>query len=96
MDTTGNTSGRDRREDIRQGCSKVVEIFVLGRSYLGCIKNESKSGIFIEAKGSFGVGQEISLTYPSPIAPDHIRTGKIVKIVPNGIGVKLNYPGYLK
>ena len=96
MNITDNKPGRDRRQDIRRGCSKFVEITVQGRSYLGCIKNESKGGLFIEAKGSFGVDQDIALTYPSPAAPDHIRTGKIVKTMPAGIGIKFNYPGYLR
>lgn len=96
MNITGKKPGRERRHDIRRECSKFVEIMVQGRTYLGCIKNESKGGLFIEAKGSFGMGQDISLTYPSPVAPDHIRTGKIVKIMPSGIGVKYNYPGYLR
>lgn len=96
MNIADNKPGRDRRQDIRQGCSKYVEIVVEGRSYLGCIKNESKGGLFIEAKGSFGAGQDISLTYPSPAAPDHIRRGRIVKIMSTGIGVKFKYPGYLR
>ena len=96
MNITGKKTAGDRRQDIRRECSKSVEIMVQGRSYLGCIKNESKGGLYIEAKGSFGVGQDISLTYPSPAAPDYIRTGKIVKIMSCGIGVKYNYPGYLR
>lgn len=90
----GPSHGRERRQDIRHSCSKFTEIFVQGRGYLGCIKNESIGGIFIETNGSFSVGQQVSVVYTSAVGLDQNKTGKIVVINPKGVGVKFHWPGY--
>ncbi|UCH23628.1 MAG: PilZ domain-containing protein [Deltaproteobacteria bacterium] len=85
---------KEKRKDVRHSCSKVAEIFVQDRKYLGCIKNESKSGVFIETTGRFSVGQDVSVSFQSPTGQELKKTATIVKVNPEGIGIKYNWPGY--
>lgn len=84
----------EKRKDIRHRCQKMAEVFVGPHRYPGCIRDESKGGIFVEARGSFLTGDDVIVVYESPTGIDFKRTGKIVNIDSNGIGVKFNYPGY--
>ncbi|UCF93935.1 MAG: PilZ domain-containing protein [Desulfobacterales bacterium] len=87
---------KEKRQNIRHYCTKPIEFFVENRSFLGFIKNESRGGLFIETRGPFAVGQAITVTYPTPLGPDQKRTGKIVKLSPEGIGIQFSWPGYCK
>jgi Tfp pilus assembly protein PilZ len=84
----------EKRKDIRHGCQKLADVFIGAQRYSGLIRNESKGGVFVETRGSFLAGDDVMVVYESPIGIDQKRTGKIVKIDPNGIGVRFNYPGY--
>ena len=86
----------EKRKDIRHGCQKLADVFVKGQRFQGCIKNESKGGIFVETRGSFLAGDDVMVVYESPIGIDLRRSGKIVKIDPGGIGIKFKWPGYNK
>lgn len=94
INSEGQSHGRDRRQAIRHSCSKMTELFVQGHGYMGCIKNESFGGIFIETSGSFSVGQQVSVAYTSAAGLDQKKNGKIVVINPDGVGVKFHWPGY--
>jgi Tfp pilus assembly protein PilZ len=84
----------EKRKDIRHGCQKLADVFIGASRYSGLIRNESKGGVFVETRGSFLAGDDVMVVYESPIGIDQKRTGKIVKIDRDGIGVRYNYPGY--
>jgi hypothetical protein len=84
----------EKRKDIRHNCQKMAEVFIGAQRYSGCIRNESKGGVFVETRGSFLSGDDVMVVYESPIGIDLKRSGKIVKIDLNGIGIKFNHPGY--
>jgi hypothetical protein len=85
---------KEKRRDVRHSCSQITEIFVEGRGYFGCIKNESRGGVFIETKGPFIPGQSILLKYLTPAGLGQEKTGTIVKADTEGIGVRYKWPGY--
>lgn len=84
----------EKRKDIRHGCQKLAEVFIGAQRHSGCIRNESKGGVFVETRGSFLAGDDVMVVYESPIGIDLKRSGKIVKIELGGIGIKFNHPGY--
>lgn len=84
----------EKRKDIRHRCQKFADVFVKGQRFAGCIKNESKGGLFVETRGSFLMGDDVLVVYESPIGIDLRRSGKIVKIDREGIGIKFKWPGY--
>ena len=84
----------EKRRDIRFRCDKLAEVFIGAQRYSGYIRNESKGGVFVETRGSFLAGDDVTVVYESPIGIDLKRSGKIVKIDLDGIGVKFNHPGY--
>ena len=97
VDTTlSNNPGRfdEKRKDIRHSYQKFADVFIGAQRYPGLIRNESKGGVFVETRGTFLAGDDVMVVYESPIGIDQKRTGKIVKIVEDGIGVRFNYPGY--
>ena len=85
---------QEKRTDTRFECSKHADVFIGARRYTGYIKNESKGGVFIETRGSFLQNDSVVVVYASPMGIDLRRTGKIVKVNPNGIGIKFRWPGY--
>jgi hypothetical protein len=88
------SSLKDKRSDIRHNCSIVTELFVDDRVYPGYIRNKSRGGICIEARGKFSSGQKVTVSFTTPVGLDQKKTGKIVRIYPDGIGVKFDWPGY--
>ena len=88
------SSLKDKRQDIRHNCSMVTELFVDDRVYPGFIRNKSRSGIYVEARGKFSFGQKVTVSFTTPIGLDQKKTGRIVSIYPDGIGVKFDWPGY--
>jgi Tfp pilus assembly protein PilZ len=95
MTSSDNQSRFDeKRRDIRHRCLKLAEVFIGAQRYPGCIRNESKGGIFVETRGSFLSGDDVMVVYESPMGIDQKRSGKIVKIDLDGIGIKFNHPGY--
>ena len=56
----------------------------------GYIQNISSDGLFVETKEPLSVGQHIILSFRLPSSKEHIKiNGEIVRISPQGIGVKL-------
>jgi hypothetical protein len=84
----------EKRTDIRHPCQKHAEVFIGARRFSGCIRNESKGGVFVETRGSFLLNDNVVVVYASPLGIDLRRSGKIVKLEPGGIGVKFKWPGY--
>ncbi len=83
-----------KREYVRLTVNIVVEFVVQNRVYRGWIKDISEGGMFIDTKGPFSAGQDISMTYLSPRGLGEKRTGKVSWVTSKGIGVELYHPGY--
>ena len=90
---------KEKREHVRRSVDIPVEFIVQERLYQGRIKNinkegwirignVNKGGVFVETEISFSIEQNISMTYQSPSFGKENRIGKIVRISPQGIGVK--------
>jgi uncharacterized protein (TIGR02266 family) len=78
-----------KREHYRKPFFTVVDFTTRGHAFKDFIKNISPGGVFIETSIPFNVGQELSLTFALPNCQKHIKiTGEVVRITPQGIGVK--------
>jgi Tfp pilus assembly protein PilZ len=67
----------------------VVDYSAEDRLYKDYIQNISVGGVFIETRMPFRAGQEVSLCLPLPNYQKYIKiTGEVVRISPQGIGVK--------
>jgi len=86
----------DKREYIRLETSRPVEFTVQRRTYYGSIENIGSGGVFVKTSQTFSIGQEISMSFPSPPFEKEDRTGTIVDINPKGFRVKFNHPGYAR
>ena len=86
----------EKRKFIRHSCDGNIEFVVKGRLYNGYVTNISASGAFIEARGSFSMGDSVSITFHSSvsISGSEKKTGKIARVTPKGIGVEFKKPGY--
>ncbi len=88
---------KEKREHARRLVDIPVEFIVRGRLYQGrvqstnkegWVKNIKRGGVFIETEMSFSVGQVISMTYSSPHFEEKNRIGTIIRVEPQGVGVK--------
>ncbi len=88
---------KEKREHVRRIVDIPIQFIVRGCLYQGQIKNMGKEGwvkniktggVFIETEMSFSVGQVISMTYSSPHFEEKNRIGTIIRVEPQGIGVK--------
>ncbi len=93
---------KEKRERVRRLADIAIQFIVQGRLYQGQIKNmgnegwvknKKKGGVFIETEMSFPVGQVISMTYSSPHFGEKNRIGTIIRVEPQGIGVKFGHSG---
>ena len=76
----------------RQACNVAADFVIEGRVYMGIVKNKSDSGVYMEAMGSFSVGQELTLTFMLPGARKPTkRKGIITRVIPTGFGVEFSY-----
>ncbi len=84
----------EQRKDARSPCSVDADCTTWNSAFRGSLQNISAGGVFIETKGAFGVGDEITLTFSTPNHQDPVKiVGEIVWHVPQGIGVKFKTPG---
>ena len=79
------------REYPRLPCYILVDFAAKGRAYRSNIRDISASGVFIETKDAFKVGQEIALcfalTESGEILPFKLK-GSVTRVYPDGIGVQ--------
>lgn len=80
----------ERRTHARKTCLLSVDWAISNCVYTNAIRNVSNGGMFIETAEPFEVGLEISLRI---LAPEHLKKinhlhAKIVRVEPEGIGVK--------
>jgi len=64
----------------------AVDFVIEDRVYRDFVRNISDGGVFIDTRGAFFVGQEVSLALPFPVSLKRI-TGKVAWVGPQGIGV---------
>jgi Tfp pilus assembly protein PilZ len=77
------------RKHVRKALVAVVDYATQEQAYRDFIKNISAGGVFIETSEPVCIGQELSLTFGLPYHQTHIKiTGEVVRISPQGIGVK--------
>jgi len=63
-----------------------VDYVIEDRVYRDFVRNISEGGVFIDTRGAFCVGQEVSLALPFPVSLKRI-TGKVAWVGDHGIGV---------
>jgi uncharacterized protein (TIGR02266 family) len=79
-----------RRKYPRKTYFMEVNFATPDRASSGYIQNISTDGLFVETKEPYSVGQHLTLSFRLPNSEEHIRiNGKIVRVSPQGIGVKL-------
>ena len=82
---------KDPREITRENYRKAITFSSKNQSYKGMISNISRVGAFIETKNSFSLGQLIHHEIPGDsLFKDLKLKGVVVRIDPNGIGVKFD------
>ena len=84
----GYMTTKEKRDNSRRPHNMPMEFIVQDHRYLGLIKNISKSGLFIETRELFKVGQVVSMTYVFPPFRGKNKIGKIISIGPQRIGIK--------
>lgn len=83
--------GETKRKSQRRICDKHVAFSSRNRVFGGQIKDISNFGVFIESKDQFTNGQPVTMTFELPDSKDQVRIcGQIVRVLPNGIGVKFD------
>ena len=84
---------RGKREHSRKNQS-INALFMIGSDFFrDCITNISPGGLFIETKAPVTVGEAVTIAFRSSENKDTIEVeGKIVRVRPNGFGVKFNEP----
>jgi Tfp pilus assembly protein PilZ len=77
------------RKHARKALLAIVDYATQDQAHRDFIKNISAGGVFIETSVPVSIGQELSLTFALPYHQAHIKiTGDVVRISPQGIGVK--------
>ncbi len=89
-----NITAKEKRENARFSISdnvefrNNVEFSVKNRVFLGQIEIISLSGAFIQTKGRFSVGEDISVTIESPKFGRYQKPGTIKRVTKTGIGIE--------
>jgi Tfp pilus assembly protein PilZ len=84
---------RHTRRHKRRDTSLTVYYATHDRAYRDTIQNISPTGVFIETREPFNVGQEILLNFTPARNAEPIKVrGKVVRITDDGIGVKFVRP----
>lgn len=84
---------RHTRRHKRRETSLTVYYATHDRAYRDTIQNISPTGVFIETREPFNVGQEILLNFTPARNAEPIKVrGKVVRITDDGIGVKFVRP----
>ncbi|MGD8524550.1 MAG: PilZ domain-containing protein [Desulfobacterales bacterium] len=82
---------KDPREITREDYRQEITFISRNQSYKGLISNISRVGAFIETKNRFSIGQLIHLEIPGDILFKDLKLrGLVVRIEPDGIGVKFD------
>jgi Tfp pilus assembly protein PilZ len=86
-----NSKSVELREYPRKPFSIPVEYTSNGVNFIYFIQNISNDGVFIQTDGNFHIGQQIIMNFSLPkLEKDITVSGKVVRVVSQGIGVKFD------
>lgn len=90
LDTTGFKGSRKQpRTALKNPWVVVIDPETKNESYSHHIQDISRCGMFIESDRSFGVGENVMLTFQMPASRKLFKlVGEVVRLQKNGIGVK--------
>jgi Tfp pilus assembly protein PilZ len=81
----------ERRQTPREPYVTAVDYTIQGHTYSDFIQNIGADGVYIETRQPLSIGDSIALSFPLPGYQSYITvTGIIVRVTPDGIGVKFN------
>ena len=79
----------ERRKYDRKDFLRIIDYTVGDQYYRDFIQDISVNGVLIKTSQKFSVGQTILMTFMSPDHQSPFKiNGEIVRVMPNGIGVK--------
>lgn len=77
------------RKHARKHYTQSISFSYQNQRHQGVLKNLSPGGVFIETSDPLAVGQIIKLAIPRKNSDkDTIRTGRVVRVSPTGLGVR--------
>jgi hypothetical protein len=80
-----------RRRFARKPYFMPVDFATPDRAFSGYIQNISSGGLFIEARETLPVGQQVTLSFMRPKSRDYVKVGgEVVRKIPDGFGVKFH------
>ena len=94
LSNLGNSDSKarssDRRKETRSCCSESIYFTTKKRIHVGQLKNQSRSGLFIEAVNCFAEDEMIIAVVPCVNDGDAKCKGRIIWCNEQGFGVKLS------
>jgi len=88
---SGKTVENEQRRHSRKDILLPVDYASYDNCFRDFIRDISVGGVFIETKQPLLAGQKIAMTFMTPDNQNHFKiNGKIVRDVPDGIGVKFD------
>ena len=86
-----NSKSVELREYPRKPFSLPVEYTKNGVNFIYFIQNISNDGVFIQTDGNFHIGQQLIMNFSIlKVEIDITVSGKVVRVVSQGIGVKFD------
>jgi Tfp pilus assembly protein PilZ len=86
-----NSKSVELREYPRKPFSLPVEYTTNGVNFIYFIQNISNDGVFIQTDGNFHIGQQLIMNFSIlKVEIDITVSGKVVRVVSQGIGVKFD------
>jgi hypothetical protein len=79
------------RDYPRLPCALLVDFALNGRAYLGCIRDISAGGVYIETTASLKPGQELALCFTLAERNEYLpfkTRGRVIRAYPDGVGVR--------
>lgn len=87
--TSDTTFAGSEREETRRNYVNDVRFVCRNKTYTGMSEDISGSGMFIETRGPFRVGQTVVVSIPYSTAAREIDVpAEIVRTTPRGIGLR--------
>jgi Tfp pilus assembly protein PilZ len=87
----GLLKGRCRRNHYRKALRLPVQYVSRGRTYSGYTRNVSFGGLFLPTRFHFSMGQGLIIAFLHQGRHSYLKvTGEVVRISPEGIGVRFN------
>ena len=82
---------KDSRKSFVKNQLLTAKCETIDGRFSASVQDLSPGGAFIYSKRRLSLGQEIAMTVKLPAAEEFLRvTGEIVRIAPNGYGVRFN------